>query len=145
MACAHVRRNRLMLTAAGERLLPQVTDAFHTISQAVEDIAPALKGRMFRLGVAPELLRQGSRLSQTLKAPPPGLRLRLSKAHDIAALHEGAADAILRTSDGPYPSYNVERVTPQRFGLPVSANLVTQPGLAGCHEHRALLSLLRGS
>ena len=140
----HVRRNRLTLTPAGERLFPQVTDAFRTISKAAEEIAPALKGRIFRLGVAPELMRQDSRLSQLLRAPPSGLRLRLLKAHDLTALHEGTADAILRTSCGPCPSYNVELVPLQHFGLPFAARLVTQPGLAGCREQRALLSLLQG-
>lgn len=139
-----VRRNRLTLTPAGERLLPPVTGAFRTISQAAEEVAPALKGRIFRLGVAPELIRQDSTLSQLLRAPPSGLRLRLLKAHDLTALHDGVADAILRTSDGPYPSYNVELVSLLHFGLPFTASLVTQPGLVGCHEQRALLSLLQG-
>ena len=142
----HVRRNRLTLTAAGERFLPHVTQAFRTISEATEEIAPALKGRVFRLGVAPELINRESRLARALRAPPPGLRLRLVKAHDLGALHEGAADAILRTSDGPYPSYNVDVVSLQPFDTNFdSARLVTQPGLAGCREHRALLSLLRGT
>ena len=142
----HVRRNRLTLTAASERFLPHVTLAFRTISEATEEIAPALKGRVLRLGVAPELLNQNSRLARALRAPPSGLRLRLVKAHDLAALHEDAADAILRSGDGPYPSYNVEVVSLQPFHTHFdSASLVTQPGLAACREHRALLSLLRGT
>ena len=142
----HVRSNRLTLTTAGERFLPHVTLAFRTISKAAEEIAPALKGRVFRLGVAPELISQNYRLAQALRAPPRGLRLRLVKTHDLSALREDAADAILRTSDGPYPSYNVDVVSLQHFDTHFdSARLVTQPGLAGCPEHRALLSLLRGS
>ena len=47
------RRNRLTLTPAGEKYLTRVSSAFRTISEATEDIAPALKGRVFRLGVAP--------------------------------------------------------------------------------------------
>lgn len=142
----HVRRNRLTLTTAGERFLPHVTLAFRTISDATEEIAPALKGRVFRLGVAPELIKQNSKLSRLLRAPPAGLRLRLVRAHELSALHDDAADAILRISDGPCPSYNVEVVSLQPFDIGFDiARLVTQPGLAGCHEHRTLLSLLRGS
>ena len=92
----HVRSNRLTLTTAGERFLPHVTLAFRTISKAAEEIAPALKGRVFRLGVAPELISQNYRLAQALRAPPRGLRLRLVKTHDLSALREDAADAILR-------------------------------------------------
>jgi LysR family glycine cleavage system transcriptional activator len=142
----HVRRNRLTPTAAGERFLPRVTLAFSTISEATEEIAPALKGRVLRLGVAPELLNRDTGLARALRAPPAGLRLRLVKAHDLGALHEDAADAILRTGDGSYPSYHVDVVSLQPFDTHFdSARLVTQPGLAGCREHRALLSLLRGS
>jgi LysR family transcriptional regulator, glycine cleavage system transcriptional activator len=139
-----LRRNRLSLTAAGERYLPQVTSAFRMISETTEEIAPALKGRVFRLGVAPELVRQCARLAETLRNPPHGLRLQLVKAHDLDALHDGAADAILRAGEGPFPSYNVEPVSLERYGVrQLTGKLVTQPGLAGCREHRALLSLLR--
>lgn len=139
-----LRRNRLSLTAAGERYLPQVTSAFRMISEATEEIAPTLKGRVFRLGVAPELVRQCARLAETLRNPPHGLRLRLVKAHDLDALRDGVADAILRAGEGPFPSYNVESVSLERYGVrQLTGKLVTQPGLAGCREHRALLSLLR--
>ncbi len=139
-----LRRNRLSLTAAGERYLPQVTSAFRMITQATEEIAPSLKGRVFRLGVAPELARQCATLAETLGNPSHGLRLRLVKEHDLDALHDGAADAILRAGEGPCPSYNVEPLSLERFGVrQVTGQLVTQPGLAGCREHRALLALLR--
>src|SRR5262245_7548944 len=120
--------------------------AFRTISEATEEIAPALKRRVFRLGVAPELINHDTKLARALRAPTLGLRLRLVRAHDPGALHEDAADAILRTSDGPHPSYNVEVVSLRRFDTHFDgARLVTHPGLAGCREHRAPLSLLRGS
>ncbi len=139
-----LRRNRLSLTAAGERYLPRVTSAFRLISEATEEIAPALKGRVFRLGVAPDLIRQCSSLAEALRNPPRGLRLQLVKAHDLDALHDGTADAILRMGEGPSPSYHVESVSLERYGVrQITGKLVTQPGLAGCREHRALLSLLR--
>lgn len=139
-----LHRNRLSLTAAGERYLPQVTHAFRLISDASEEIAPALKGRVFRLGVAPELTGRCAGLAETLRNPPAGLRLRLVKAHDLDALREGAADAILSAGEGPFPSYHVEPVALGHDGArQLTGHLVTQPGLAGCREHRALLSLLR--
>lgn len=139
-----LRRNRLALTDAGERYLPHVTHAFRTISEATDAIAPALKGRVFRLGVAPGLMRKSARLTEALRNPPRGLQLRLVKAHDLDALHDGTADAILRAGEGPSPSYHVEPIPLGRYGVhEATGTLVTQPGLAGCREHRALLSLLR--
>jgi LysR family glycine cleavage system transcriptional activator len=139
------RRNRLTLTPAGEAYVTQVTSAFHAISKATEDIAPALKGRVFRLGVAPELMQRNTQLAQVLRAPPAGLRLRLVRGYDLDALHDGTADAILRTGDGPSPAYNIEVVSLDHFGIQSpTVRLITQPGLAGCREQRALLRLLRG-
>src|SRR5947199_113252 len=62
-----LRRNRLSLTAAGERYLPQITSAFRMISEVTDEIAPAMKGRVFRLGIAPELVRDFATLAQTLR------------------------------------------------------------------------------
>lgn len=139
-----LHRNRLSLTAAGERYLPQVTAAFRMISKATDEIAPALKGRLFRLGVAPELLGRCAGLAARLRNPPPSLRLRLVKPHDLDALRDGVADAILRLGEGPFPSYDAQPVSLERYGLgQLTGTLVTQPGLAGCREHRALLSVLR--
>jgi LysR family glycine cleavage system transcriptional activator len=139
------RRNRLTLTPAGEKYLTRVASAFRTISQATDDIAPALKGRMFRLGVAPELVKRHSKLDQLLSTPPPGLRLRVVKAPDLAPLHDGKVDAVLPASDGPCPGYNVEAVSLEHLGIDVPAvTLITQPGLAGCREQHALIRLLRG-
>jgi LysR family glycine cleavage system transcriptional activator len=139
------RRNRLTLTPAGERYLTRVASAFRAISQATEELAPALKGRVFRLGVAPELVRRDWRLAQLLSTPPPGLRLRVVKAPDLAPLHDGKVDAVLRASDGPCPGYNVEAVSLEHLGIDVpTVRLITQPGLAGCREQHALIRLLRG-
>jgi DNA-binding transcriptional LysR family regulator len=93
----HRRRNRLTLTRAGERDLLHITDAFQFISRATEEVAPALKERVFRFGVAPELMQRGSKLALALRAPPVGLRLRILKTDALTALHDGIADAVLRT------------------------------------------------
>jgi DNA-binding transcriptional LysR family regulator len=47
-----------MLTAAGEDYLPSISRAFHAISDAIENIAPALKGRPLRLAISPALQRE---------------------------------------------------------------------------------------
>ncbi len=139
------RRNRLSLTPEGERYLPHITNAFRMITAATEEIAPALKGRVLRLGVAPDLIGSASELGRLLRSPPAGLRLRLVKTEDLDELHSDTADALLRSSDGPCPTFHVEEVSLEKFGLATkSAKLVTQPGLAACSELRALVALLRG-
>ena len=49
---------------AGERYLPQVTAAFRAITATTEEIAPTMEGRVFPLGVAPDLMRNGSALAR---------------------------------------------------------------------------------
>lgn len=142
----NVRRNRLALTSSGERYLAQITAAFRSISDATEEIAPALKGRVFRLGVAPELGGRHSKLTALLRQPQAGLRLRLLSVHDLEALHENTADAILRPGDHLYPGFHAEGVSLHHLGISTAGlKLVAQPGLAGCREHRMLLSLLRAA
>ena len=48
----------LLLTAAGEDYLPSISRAFHAISDATDNIAPALKGRRLRLAISPTLQRE---------------------------------------------------------------------------------------
>lgn len=142
----NMRRNRLTLTHVGERYLAQITAALRTISEATEEIAPALKGRVFRLGVAPGLGGRNSKLIELLHRPPHGLRLRLVRAHDLEALRDNMADAILGPGDRPYPGFHAEAVSSHHIGFPTDEmKLVAQPGLAGCREHRMLLSLLRAN
>ncbi|HEY2530134.1 MAG TPA: LysR family transcriptional regulator [Xanthobacteraceae bacterium] len=43
----------LLLTAAGEDYLPSISRAFHAISDATENVAPALKGRLLRFAISP--------------------------------------------------------------------------------------------
>src|SRR5258708_29332007 len=49
----------LLLTAAGEDYLPSISRAFHAISDATENVAPALKGRRWRFAISPPLPRGG--------------------------------------------------------------------------------------
>ena len=41
----------LLLTVAGENCLPSISRAFHAISDATENIVPALKGRRLRFAI----------------------------------------------------------------------------------------------
>jgi LysR family glycine cleavage system transcriptional activator len=133
----------LLLTAAGERYLPSISRAFHAISDATEQVAPVLKGRQLRLGIAPRLKKHPA-IDRLRQGEPPLARLTLTD--DLNKLMEGKLDALLRTSPQSPPGLHVDRVDLQTSaGVPLPAMLVTLPGLAGCREHRALMKQLRGA
>jgi LysR family glycine cleavage system transcriptional activator len=132
----------LLLTAAGERYLPSISRAFHAISDATAEVAPAHKGRQLRLGVAPKLKKYPAIDRLRLGEPP---LARLTLTDDLNKLLEGRLDALLRISPQWPPGLHADRVdlkTPA--GTPLAATLITLPGLAGCREHRALMKQLSG-
>ena len=69
----------LLLTAEGESYLPSISQAFRTISDATEGVAPALKGRRLRVGVSSTLSAQSHPAIENLRrsgAWPPWIRPR---------------------------------------------------------------------
>jgi LysR family glycine cleavage system transcriptional activator len=59
----------LLLTPSGERYLPSLSDAFRAISAATEIVAPALRGRRLRLGIAPKIMAGRYPAIARLKGP----------------------------------------------------------------------------
>lgn len=140
----HRYRNTLTLTKMGELYLPHIIAAFRTISEATERFAPALRGRVFQLGIAPAFPHADSAFAERVRRSAPGLKVRVHMTDDIALLREGSVDALLRVGEGPYPSFHVEHMTfAEAFCGVATGALVTQPGLAGCQEHQAIVKLLR--
>jgi LysR family transcriptional regulator, glycine cleavage system transcriptional activator len=136
----------LVLTAAGENYLPSISRAFHDISEATEKVAPALKGRQLRFGIAPRLSRQRIPAIDSLMRDGGSKLTRIILTDDLDKLIEGKLDMLLRTSLQSPPGLHLDPVelrTSAGKSLPTS--LVTLPGLAGCREHRALLKLLRNA
>lgn len=137
-------RNTLTLTRKGEQYLPDISAAFRTISQATERFAPALRGRVFQLGIAPAFPQADSEFAELARCAAPGLKVRVQVTDDVALLREGRVDALLRVGRGPYPLFHVEHLTfAETFCGVAAGTLVTQPGLAGCREHKAIVGLLR--
>jgi LysR family glycine cleavage system transcriptional activator len=134
----------LLLTAAGEDYQSSISKAFHTIADATEGIAPALKGRKLRLGVSPALPEQSHPAIANLRRPGEWPRITLVATDDLSKLIDGKVDALLRTSQQSPAGLHVDRIelrAPE--GALLSTTLVTLPGLAGCQEHRALVKFLR--
>jgi LysR family glycine cleavage system transcriptional activator len=134
----------LLLTAEGENYLPSISRAFHTISDATEGVAPALKGRKLRLGVSPTLSEQSDSAIENLLRSGEWPRTKLVATDDLSELIDGKVDALLRTSPQSPPGLHVDRIELRSStGAILPTTLVTLPGLAGCREHQALVKFLR--
>ena len=134
----------LVLTDEGEAYLAAINAAFKMISAATEQVAPALKGRKLRLGVAPRLSKIAASTVSRLRRPASGNEAIIVKiTDDIGELLNGKLDALLRPTGGSHPGLNVEHVElAGGDGAQAQVSLVTLPGLAGCHEHRRLMHRL---
>lgn len=131
------------LTAAGARYLAPIRGAFELISEATEANAPALRGLKFRVGIAPAVEKAGCPAVQQLLTPKTsGLMVGLSMRDEPRLVAEGHIHALLRTSDKSCIGLTIERVRIRNGDARFPAVLVTQPGLAGCRQHRALVKLL---
>src|SRR6266851_776145 len=136
----------LLLTADGEKYLPSISRAFHTIADATEGIAPALKGRKLRVGGSPALSDQGHPAIENLRRPGDWPRITLIATDDLSKLIDGKVDALLRTSLQSPACLHVDRIELRALkGALLPTTLVTLPGLAGCREHRALVKFLRSA
>jgi LysR family glycine cleavage system transcriptional activator len=133
----------LVLTPAGEALVPPISAAFHTISKAMETVAPALKGRRLRLGVARKLMTSGGPAIDWLSTEKAKTLVDVRTSDDIATLMAGKLDALLRPAGGTYPGFHSLRfeISTAKGGH-ASADLVSVPGLAGCREHEAVVRAL---
>jgi LysR family glycine cleavage system transcriptional activator len=121
----------LLLTSEGENYLPSISKAFHAISEATEGIAPALKGRALRVGVAPTLSEQSHPAIDNLRRSGKSPRTTLIVTDDLRKLIDGKVDALLRTSLQPPPGLHVDRIELRAStGALLPTILVTLPGLA---------------
>ena len=134
----------LVLTDAGEAYLPAIASAFEIISKATETTAPALRGRMLRLGIAPKIMKVAASTVRKLRTPATEKdAVTLKITDDLAELLNGKLDVLLRSSVGSHPGLHVDRlVLAGTEGTRTPAVLLTHPGLAGCREHRRLLRRL---
>jgi LysR family glycine cleavage system transcriptional activator len=133
----------LLLTTEGESYLPSISKAFHAISDATEQVAPVLKGRILRVGVSPALSRRRYAAIEGLRSDETRSHIKLAATDDLGKLIDGRVDALLRASLQSPPGLHVDRIELRApTGALQPAALVTLPGLAGCREHRALLKRL---
>ena len=129
----------LLLTAAGS-----ISRAFRAISDATENVAPALKGRGLRCAISPALRREEHPAIGHLKRYQPLAKLVFTD--DLSQLLDGKVDALLRASPQSPPGLHVDHIDLRTTaGAYLPTTLVPLPGLAGCREHRALVKFLRNA
>lgn len=130
-----------LLTAAGENYLPSISVAFHTIADATEGVAPALKGRKLRVGVSPTLSEQSHPAIENLRRSGEWSRTKLVATDDLCELIDGKVDALLRTSLQSPPGLHIDRIELRTStGALLPTTLVTLPGLAGSTGHSSSFS-----
>jgi len=135
----------LLLTQSGEDYLPSISRAFHAISDATETVAPALRGRRLRLGAAPLIMTKSYPVIENLKQRRgTALSVKLIVTDDVGRLIDGELDALLRSYTRSHPGLHLDQIELRSASGAVDpATLITQPGLAGCQEHRTLVKLLQ--
>lgn len=129
----------LVLTATGEAYLPPISAAFRAISDATENIAPALRGHKLRFA----LTREVAAVLSPSWLDEYGLASVASRSREmpsIEALETGKLEVIVRNADLPMPGLAVEQLAE---GVHGSIILACKPGIAGCTQHRALVKALR--
>jgi LysR family glycine cleavage system transcriptional activator len=140
----HRLHRSLVLTQHGEALLPAASEAFHRISAAMDGVAGALKGRVFRLGISRRLADEPERLLARIAGQrrPPGF-VNVRATDDMAELLNGSLDALLRPGGGRYPGMHAEVLSLNGgFAPHHQAALIVWPGLAQCREFLKVKALL---
>lgn len=135
----------IALTAEGRKYLPSIGAAFAAISIATEQMAPAMRGRKLRLGIAPAFDKADCPALRRLTSRKEAASVIGMRGHDDPALlSDGKLDAIIRPSIGPCAGLHIEHLTLRTESAdPVPAVLVMRPGVSGCRQHRDLVRLLR--
>jgi LysR family transcriptional regulator, glycine cleavage system transcriptional activator len=136
----------LLLTSSGEGYLPSLSNAFRAMSEATERVAPVLRGRRLRLGIAPTITAKRYPAIAQLKRPE-GAQLcgKLIATDDVRKLIDGEIDVLVRTLTPSHPGLHLDQVElGASAGARRTVTVMTLPGLAGCREHKALLKMLRG-
>jgi LysR family transcriptional regulator, glycine cleavage system transcriptional activator len=134
----------LVLTGDGEAYLPPVSTAFRMMSDATETVAPALRGRKLRFGVAKGI---DALLPNAWPEKHSDLAVVISRSRLPATLDKiatGEVDAILRWDDQMLSGLAIETLAEVREESHRSRIvLVCKPALSGCSQYRALVRALR--
>ncbi|WP_317055531.1 LysR family transcriptional regulator [Roseovarius rhodophyticola] len=132
----------LLLTREGAAYLPSISEAFDTLTDATEKIAPALNGRKLSVGISKTLIphipanwhRQSDALSAYVRDT--------CVSDDVELIWSNALDALLLDFPTQHGGLSEQTVMcGARYGGQ-TIYFVTRPGLAKCRQSRAMLEEL---
>ena len=123
------RLNRaMMLTDAGQTILPGLRDGFDHLARAIDKLAAMRQGDSLTISTSPSFAAKWlvPRLDR-FRAGHPQMELRIDATDGIVDLERGEADIAIRYGNGNYPGMRAERLfTDESFPV-CSAQLCQGP------------------
>ncbi|MEO0818917.1 MAG: LysR family transcriptional regulator [Pseudomonadota bacterium] len=132
----------LLLTKEGRAYLPQISRAFDLLTDATEEIAPALNGRKLSLGISRHLV---DHLPKGWPGKSPNLDAYVREARvsdDVELIWSNELDALLLSMQTNHGGLSEQKIEMAGGDDPVF--FVTRPGLATCRQSRAIIEDLEG-
>ena len=120
---------QLILTAAGQAYLPEISRGFRRIANATEQLKPA-GGVLLQLGLHASFDLRRLALAE-FRATHAGVGLRVLQPAGLHELVEGKVDLLISRSLGHHPGYRCDRVNE---GSGLGDWLIAPAGTADCPE-----------
>jgi LysR family glycine cleavage system transcriptional activator len=130
---------QLILTAAGQVYLPEISRGFRRIANATEQLKPA-GGVLLQLGLHASFDLRRLALAE-FRATHAGVGLRVLQPAGLHELVEGKVDLLISRSLGHHPGYRCDRVNE---GSGLGDWLIAPAGTADCPEIVSFRDWLRG-
>ena len=133
------RPRQVMLTDAGARLLPHVSEAFAILSNAFASLSGATD-KVLRISCLQTFAAQWLvRRIGSFQLKHPELALRLDTSQHLISFDDDQFDAAIRSGDGKWPGLISHRLLPVRYTAMLSPDLAKRAG--GIREPADLLKL----
>ena len=121
---------QLILTAAGQVYLPEISRGFRRIANATEQLKPAGGGVLLQLGLHASFDLRRLALAE-FRATHAGVGLRVLQPAGLHELVEGKVDLLISRGLGHHPGYRCDRVNE---GSGLGDWLIAPAGTADCPE-----------
>ena len=129
---------QLILTAAGQVYLPEISRGFRRIANATEQLKPA-GGVLLQLGLHASFDLRRLALAE-FRATHAGVGLRVLQPAGLHELIEGKVDLLISRGLGHHPGYRCDRITE---GAGLGDWLMAPAGTADCPEIASFRDWLR--
>ena len=132
----------LLLTEAGETYLPRITKIFEDLTEATEQIAPAINSKKFNVGLCPKAMTvlppNWPNHCDDLKS----YVRNLVQTTDVEMVRTNEIDCLIRLDGGPYGDLFLVTI-PSLKEHSNDLHFICKPGLADCLQSKALIEDLK--